>query len=199
MAFAPTRGHQQIRRTMKYDPDKQHRKSIRLRNYDYASTGAYFVTLCTYQREHLFGEIVDGDMQLNELGSIVHFEWKWTEIVRPTIDMDVYVVMPNHLHGIVVFGGEDRNFSLNSNEVAIGVGADSSPPLHRPKRSLGSFVWQFKATTTKRINALRNTPGTPIWQRNYHEHIIRNDKDCNRIREYIQYNPQNWSTDEENR
>jgi putative transposase len=183
---------------MKYDPNKHHRQSIRLKNYDYTLAGAYFVTLCTFQKQHLFGEIVDGEMVLNEIGSIVHFEWKWTEIVRPTIDMDVYVVMPNHLYGIVVFS-ETNNAKLSENAVHANVGAHSCAPLHRKKRSLGSFVAQFKATTMKRINQLRDTPGTPIWQRNYHEHVVRNDEDCNRIREYIQYNPQNWETDEENR
>lgn len=181
---------------MKYSPDKHHRQSIRLKNYDYTSAGAYFVTLCTFQKQHLFGEIVAREMVLNELGSIVHFEWKWTEIVRPTIDMDVYVVMPNHLHGIVVFG-EDNTKSTES-DVGGGVGAHSCAPLHRKKRSLGSFVAQFKATTTKRINQLRNTPGTTVWQRNYHERVIRNERECNRIREYIEYNPQNWESDEEN-
>jgi putative transposase len=178
-----------------YNPDKHHRKSIRLQNYDYSGAGAYFVTLCTYEKQHLFGEIVDGEMCLNELGLIVQFEWKWTEVVRPTIDMDVYVVMPNHLHGIVIFGETALPIQNVADRV---VGADSCPPLHRPKRSLGSFVAQFKATTTKRINELRDLPGTPVWQPNYYEHIIRSEKDCNRIREYIHYNPQNWSTDEEN-
>jgi REP element-mobilizing transposase RayT len=195
---------------MKYNPDIHHRKSVRLQNYDYSSAGAYFVTLCTFQRQHLFGEVVDGEMQLNELGLIVQFEWKWTEVVRPTIDMDVYVVMPNHLHGIVVFG-EETGVLSTKNVSGGSVGADSCPLqqpqtpllqsqkfLHRPKRSLGSFVAQFKATTTKRINQVRDTLGTPVWQRNYHEHVIRNDEDCNRIRDYIQYNPQNWATDEEN-
>ncbi len=185
---------------MKYNPDKHHRQSIRLKGYDYASAGAYFITLCAFQKQHLFGEVVDGKMVLNELGSIVHFEWKWTEIVRPTIDMDVYVVMPNHLHGIVVFGS-DENPILRKNDIAGDVGADScpplQPPLHRPKRSLGSFISQFKATTTKRINNLRGTPGTSVWQRDYYERIIRNDK-LNRVRQYIEYNPRNWETDEEN-
>jgi putative transposase len=180
---------------MKYNPDKHHRQSIRLKGYDYTSAGAYFVTLCTFQKHYLFGEIVDGEMALNELGSIIHFEWKWTEVVRPTIDMDMHIVMPNHLHGIVIFG---NHVSSTENVVDGGVGTQSCAPLRRPKRSLGSFISQFKATTTKRINNLRNTPGTPLWQRDYYERIIRNDKELNRIREYIQYNPQNWEIDEEN-
>jgi putative transposase len=189
---------------MTYDPNKNHRQSIRLKNYDYTSAGAYFVTLCTFQKQHLFGEIVDAEMVLNELGSIVHFEWKWTEVVRPTVDMDVYVVMPNHLHGIVVLG-EDNPAKSTENDVQDDVGAHScnfvclqAAPLHRAKRSLGSFISQFKATTTKRINQLCDTKGAPVWHPNYYEHVIRDEKDCNRIREYIEYNPQNWQTDEEN-
>jgi putative transposase len=183
---------------MKYNPDKHHRQSIRLKNYDYRSAGVYFVTLCTFQKQHLFGEIADGKMILNELGSIVHFEWKWTEIIRPMMDMDVYVVMPNHLQGIVVFGEDSNAPKPISNDVHADVGAHSCAPLHRPKRSLGSFISQFKATTTKRINNVCDTSGTPVWQPNYYEPIVRSEKDCNRIREYIQYNPQNWKTDEEN-
>lgn len=178
---------------MKYNPNQHHRTSTRLRHYDYSSAGAYFVTLCTFQKQQLFGEIVEGEMVLNEIGSIVHFEWKQTEVIRPTIVMDVFVVMPNHLHGIVIF--ENNHSTIN--DVNDNVGAYSCAPLHHPRRSLGSFVSQFKATTTKQINISRGTPQTPVWQRNYHEQIIRNDKELNSVREYIQYNPQNWSTDEE--
>jgi hypothetical protein len=121
---------------MKYNPDKHHRQSIRLKGYDYTSAGAYFVTLCTFQKHYLFGEIVDGEMALNELGSIIHFEWKWTEVVRPTIDMDMHIVMPNHLHGIVIFG---NHVSSTENVVDGGVGGDNCfPPPLPPK----PFWWR---------------------------------------------------------
>jgi putative transposase len=187
---------------MKYNPDKHHRKTTRLQHYDYASTGAYFVTLCTQQREHLFGDVVDSEMKLNEYGKIVQDEWHKSAEIRKEIKLDGFVVMPNHVHGIVFI----QPIEIES-DMRPRVGAQGLAPLRktkiqlrlvRPKKSLGSFVAGFKAGVTKGMNECRNTPGTPVWQRNYHEHIIRNDEDCNRIRNYIQHNPQNWATDEEN-
>jgi putative transposase len=184
---------------MKYNPDKHHRKSIRLQGYDYSSSGAYFITLCVHQKQHLLGEIVGGKMQLNEYGKIVQEEWHKSSKIRKEIKLDVFVVMPNHVRGIV--------WILPPDTLTPNVGAQDLAPLRitenrsqlvRQKKSLGSFVAGFKMAVTKRINELRHLPGTPVWQRNYHEHIIRNDDNCNRIREYIQHNPKNWSTDEEN-
>ncbi len=169
-----------------------HRRSIRLSNYDYASRGVYFVTICTHDRQKLFGYIADGVMRINDIGGIVCQEWLRSEHIRCEIQMDEWVVMPNHMHGIVI---------INNNTV----GATGRSPLHdshQPrgpaKRSLGSLIAGFKSVATKRINELRGLPGVPVWQRNYYERIIRNESELNRIRQYILDNPRNWGNDELN-
>jgi putative transposase len=181
---------------MKYNPDKHHRRSIRLKDYDYSSGGAYFVTICTFQRQCLFGQIVDGEMQLNEIGHIVAEEWLQSRVMRKEIDFDQWVIMPNHLHGIVLIN------PINP------VGANGRLPnqddhSHRvvtpmKKRSLSSFIAGYKSATTKRINALRNEAGTPVWQRNFYEHIIRSENSLQYIQQYIQNNPATWKDDQLN-
>jgi len=171
---------------MTYDSTKHHRRSLRLPAYNYAQAGAYFVTLVTHARECLFGQVIDGEMRLNALSEVVAEEWQRTADVRREVELDVFVVMPNHAHGIVVFNP---------------VGAHGCAPLpqpFRPPRSLGSFVAGFKAAVTKRINGIRGTPELPVWQRNYHEHVIRNEEDRDRIRQYIAGNPTCWDQDREN-
>ncbi|CAG0961673.1 hypothetical protein ANRL3_00918 [Anaerolineae bacterium] len=179
---------------MKYDPQKHHRRSIRLKGYDYTQAGAYFITICVHNRECLFGEIIDGEMRLNEYGQIVAEEWAKSSEIRKEIEMDEWVVMPNHIHGIVV---------IADSVGAHGVGAHGRAPLRaahlqRQPRSLGSFVAGSKSATTKRINMMRGTQGAPVWQDNYYEHIVRNENDLNRIREYIINNPARWDADQEN-
>ncbi len=176
------------------------RQSSRIRGYDYAGKGAYSVTICAKGRACVFGEIADGEMRLNEVGRIVEEEWLRSAGIRKEIELDEFVIMPNHLHGVVIF-------------TACGVGAhgraplrvdgrlhqgSSRAPLQRAARSLGSFVAGFKASATKRINGIRGTPGRAVWQRNYYEHIIRNDEDLARIRKYIWENPLRWDLDKEN-
>ena len=163
-----------------------HRRSIRLKEYDYAQVGAYFVTICARDRECLLGDVIDGEMRLNEYGQIV-MEC-WDEIPRhfPNVELDEFVVMPNHVHGILV----------------ITVGARHASPLQLsrgPQRgSLGAVVGSFKSAATKRVNERRDTPGLTIWQRNYYEHVIRNEDEMNRIREYVAQNPAQWAKDENN-
>jgi putative transposase len=169
------------------------RHSTRLRGYDYSQPGAYFITICTHSRELLFGEIIDGEMLLNAAGQIVMEEWMRTPSVRSEMGIDEFVVMPNHVHGIVVIA-ENNDFPA--------VGAHGRAPLHQPThrkpRSLGSFVAGFKSIVTRRINAQSGTLGKPVWQRNYYEHIIRNENEHNRIRGYILDNPRRWAEDREN-
>ncbi len=179
--------------SVKYDPDKHKRCSIRLKGYDYSAAGMYFITLCTHQRECLFGEIADGVMRLNLLGQIVADEWQRSSEIRQEIEFDAWVIMPNHLHGIVVIE--------TTAELSGGVGANGRSPLRgvapsMKPRSLSSLVAGFKSATTKRININRNAPGTPVWQRNYYEHIIRNDLSLQTIQTYIHHNPQSWQTDQ---
>ncbi len=178
---------------MRFDSEKHHRRSIRLSRYDYAGPGAYFVTLVTRGHECLFGEVCDGQVLLNKWGGIVQEEWVKSEGIRREIALDAFVVMPNHLHGIVVIKGAGMT--------GVNVGATSRSPLpaHGPgKRSLGAFMAGFKSAATKRINIERHLPGVPVWQRNYFDHIIRDETSLGRIREYILNNPQHWELDREN-
>ena len=168
----------------------KYRRSIRLANYDYAQAGAYFITVCTHERMCLFGDVILETMRPNDFGQIVHDEWLRTAEIRPDIDLDTFRVMPNHLHAIVIFDEE-----VSSNPT---VGAHSRAPFSRQPKSLGSLVAGFKSATTKRINQLRNTPGTPVWQRNYYERVIRNEREMDATRRYIVDNPAKWGEDVEN-
>ena len=173
---------------MPYNPDVHHRRSIRLKEYDYTQKGAYFITIVTYRREPLFGEIVDGVMQLNERGEIARREWFKTAELRPFVELyeDEFVVMPNHAHGILWMnddvGAEHRSAPTDMPHVTAG--------------SLGAIVRAYKSAVTYAINAARQTRGMVVWQRNYYEHIIRNDADLNRIRNYIVNNPLKWADDD---
>ncbi len=170
---------------------KTRRRSIRLSDYDYGQAGGYFITICTGNRESLFGEIIAGKMVLNPFGLIVQEEWLRSSFIRKEIELDAFVIMPNHFHGIVIIIGEQV------------VGATGRSPLrdrpHGPqKKSLGSLVGGFKSTVTMRINRMRGTPRKPVWQRNYYEHVIRNEIDLKESYEYIENNPLNWLEDKNN-
>ncbi len=172
---------------MKYNPEIHHRRSIRLKGYDYSQPGAYFITICTHQRECLFGDIVDGKMILNENGRIVSAEWIKTAEIRNEIELDQWVVMPNHFHGIMVINGMGNDIGRGNRLVA---------PTNGPQpRSIGAVMAGFKSSVTKQINEMCRTPGEKVWQRNYWEHIIRNDVEFKRIQQYIQNNPQKWDSD----
>lgn len=196
-----------------YNPDKHHRRSIRLKGYDYTSAGSYFITICTHQRQCLFGEIIDGQMTLNKLGQIATDCWQVIPDHFPHTHLDTFVVMPNHLHGILVMI-DDRSY-LNTHPLRSnsGKGIALQCPYDNPRSpndkpslnkrefekmipgSLPTIVRSYKSATTKYINLLRNTPGTPIWQRNYYEHIIRDEPALQNIRQYIQNNPSAWQKD----
>lgn len=168
------------------NPYLHHRRSVRLKGHDYAQPGAYFVTMCTRDRECLFGEIVDGEMRLNEYGMAVRDEWLRTAELRENVELDAFVIMPNHLHGIVMIT-QGRGTACRAPTEAFGKPVADSVP---------TIVRAFKSASTKHINQIRNTPGTPVWQRNYYEHVIRNDAELNAVREYILANPATWTTDE---
>ena len=173
---------------MKYDPAKHHRRSIRLKGYDYSQAGYYFVTICCYQRQCLFGKIIDGVMHLNRYGAIVEDEWLKSSVIRAEIKLDEYIVMPNHFHGIIIINpvGANGRSPLRS----------ASQHLSMKSRSLSSLMAGFKSAVTKKINLIRNAPGTPIWQRNYYEHIIRNQESLDKIRQYVINNPLSWQIDQ---
>ena len=176
---------------------RQGRKSPRLKGFDYASSAAFFVTVCTYGRQHLFGEVVNEEMMLNENGVIVRTEWFWSEVVRPTLVMDAFVIMPNHVHGIVAITHDPGGVGTHS-YASLHRPADDASRLKRAKRSLSTFVGQFKGMTTKNINIQRGTPGLEVWQDRYHDRIIRNERELQAIRTYIECNPAEWLTDKEN-
>jgi len=173
---------------MKFDPEKHHRRSIRLPEYDYSQPGGYYITILTHNRECLFGDVVDGKMVLNDAGKIVRDEWLKTAEIRTEIELDEFIVMPNHVHGIIfIVDGYRRG----DPPVA------PTKPGPKPK-SIGSIMAGFKSAVTKRINQMRNTSEFTVWQRNYWEHIIRDEHDLNRIREYIINNPLRWELDNDN-
>ncbi len=176
---------------MRYDPAKHHRRSIRLKGYDYSQAGFYFVTICCYQRQCLFGDIVDGVMQLNQYGEIVEKEWTRSPLIRQEIELDKYVVMPNNFHAIVIINPVGANVHSPLRQPSYF----SEHPSMKPK-SLSSLIAGFKSVVTKKINLIRKSPGTPIWQRNYYEHIIRSEESLNKIREYVVNNPLLWERDQ---
>lgn len=201
---------------MTYNPTIHRRRSIRLQGYDYSQAGLYFITICTHDRLPLFGEIVDGEMQLNELGMVADEEWRKTERIRSHIVLHEFVIMPNHVHGIIQLvgahgmrpdyirpDGTHPHESADSDEqpgrVQLGrvQRAPTAPPTSTVQRAptVGDVVRGFKSSVTKRLNAITGTSGQRFWQRNYYEHIIRNEVAYLAIADYIQTNPQRWETD----
>lgn len=196
---------------MKYDPNKHHRRSIRLKGYDYSQPGEYFITICTHNREFLFGEIVNGTMKLNNIGFIVEDEWKKTALIRDNVELGAFIIMPNHLHGIIIIRDDNRDKSSENcrDELHNGCGESNNrrgtsqraPTMERfgkpTRNSIPTIIRGFKSASTKRINEIRQSPGIPVWQRNYYEHIIRTEKEFYAISEYIINNPAKWQQDRE--
>jgi putative transposase len=192
---------------MKYNPDIHHRRSIRLKNYDYSQAGLYFVTICAYQRQLLFGQIYDGKMQLNDYGIVT--KNTWFDLINhiSNIELHEFVVMPNHVHGIIQIVGAGSKPALHEHNLSNGtlrdIGAGLEPARTEPtttesekmEKNLSEIVRQFKTFSARKINHIRNLKGTPVWQRNYHEHIIRNETAYLKIAEYVQTNPQKWHDD----
>ncbi len=164
------------------------RKRLRLKDYDYSQPGAYFVTVCTKDRETRFGGIVDGQMQRNDLAAVVQSCWDDLPNHYPNVGLDAFVVMPNHVHGIIII--MDDPVGATSRRPHAGAG--------KPRPYLGNVVAYFKYQSTKRINELSNSPGAHLWQRGYYDHIIRDDRSLDRIRDYIIQNPLRWSADRNN-
>jgi REP element-mobilizing transposase RayT len=163
-----------------------YRRSIRLKNYDYSQQGAYFVTICTQYRQCLWGQIKQDQILLNNLGSVALQCWLEIPTHFPSVELDVFVIMPNHLHGILWIK-ESLNQEDKYNQYQKVV-----------KGSIPSIVRSFKAAVTKKINQICQQKGASlIWQRNYHEKIIKDEEMLNNIREYILNNPRNWEKDTE--
>ena len=170
------------------------RKTIRLQGYDYAQDGWYFITICTFQFEEIFGEIDENSQFLpSKLGEIVKEKWLETSKIRPNVYLDTFQVMPNHFHAIVVIGGKNTLPNIegfpNTN--------DTYSSFSSPKRTVGAIVRGFKGSVTKEYNKINDKSIATIWQSNYYERIIRNLNELNSIRNYIEKNPINWQKDKE--
>jgi putative transposase len=193
---------------MPYDPDKHHRRSVRLKDFDYSQPGAYYVTLCTIGRLCLFGEVVDGIMILNDMGRIVEDCWHELPAHYPHVALDAIVIMPNHVHAVIVLVERpDVGADFSS-------GSDHPRPYKRnidlPERSalantrdmsrhaLPEIVRAFKASSTFRARRLYRQRDFQVWQRNYYERIVRSEDELNAIRAYIACNPGGWDEDDEN-
>ncbi len=205
---------------MTYNPDRHHRRSMRLSGHDYSSAGFYFITTCVHQRQCLFGDITAEQMQLNELGEIVDYEWRRSQQIRPEFQFHEWVVMPNHFHAIIEIPAapvgttrrssspapnrpkklpqqpnpETINLQNPSNQQSLKQSIVPVTPSMRPK-SISSLMAGFKSTTARQINQIRQTPGTPVWQRRFYDHIIRNETALQTIRQYIVSNPASWFRD----
>lgn len=190
------------RRRMGFEPDKHHRRSVRLKGHDYAQPGAYSVTVCTRERECLFGHVVNGEMRLNEAGEIAQRCWENIPHHFPLVELDAFVIMPNHFHGIVVIGCRGEASVAPIRAFTTPSKPDAWPLRQRPNGtqpgSLSAIVQNFESISTRKMNAARNAPGTPTWQRNYHEHVVRNEAELMAIREYILANAARWDEDENN-
>ncbi len=174
--------------SMESDHPKYHRKSTRLDGFNYSQNGAYFVTLVAFQRKCLFGKILNEQMVLSSVGKIVREEWFASANIRKEIHLDAegFIVMPNHIHGVVQII-ETESVGAQGLRPIVNSGG-RRPPLQRNPRSLSSFIAGFKSSVTKRAVAFDETIAGSIWQRNYYEHIIRDEQEWARIRTYIETN-----------
>ncbi|MEA5551501.1 transposase [Anabaena cylindrica UHCC 0172] len=168
---------------MKYNPDIHHRRSIRLRGYDYSQPGSYFVTICTQDHECFLGDLVNEDIKFMVRGVIAYQFWLQIPNHFPNVELDEFVVMPNHIHGIIVITDKFR-------------GREQEGELKKP--NLGQIIAYYKYQTTKIINQIDDTPGIRLWQRNYYERIIRNQNALYIAQQYILANPLRWPKDPHN-
>ena len=173
---------------MKNDANQHHRKSTRLKGYDYTAAGWYFVSICVHDWEYLFGNIVDGEMQVNQFGKIVSQCWNDIPVHFEYTELDEFVVMPNHFHGIVIIDRSGTACRATTDERQFGKSIAGS---------LSTIIGSFKSAVTRSTNILRKTPGTAVWQRNFYDRIIRNDRELFNIRQYIITNPLKWEIDRE--
>ncbi len=176
------------------------RRSLRLRNHDYRQNAVYFVTICTHKAECLFGDVVDGEIMLSTLGNIANDEWLQTAKVRSYVELDAYVVMPNHIHGIICIFDESPRATHRVAPTGGNLGAaqfDHASRQSRPlqARSLGAIVGQYKAAVTRRIRQLIASPNMLVWQRGYYDSILQNERILHDVRSYIAANPERWVED----
>ena len=207
---------------MVYDPRIHHRRSIRLRGYDYAGGGAYFITICTQDKVPMFGRVVEGEMIFNEAGRLVQKTWEDLPRRFVSLILDAFQVMPNHMHGVFVLPGPGLHPALAEATKAPviepgainppwsgraagygpgGKGRASPPPTsmaNRRRTSMGDVVGAFKSISTIGVNKLLARTGTRLLRENFYEHIVRDVEELEIIRDYIIHNPQHWTEDPEN-
>ncbi len=181
---------------MTNESGKYHRRSIRLKDYDYTQAGAYFVTICTQDRKCMFGEILDGEIHLDDVGQIIQSIWITLPERFPDVELDQYTIMPNHLHGIIILAG--TGFTAYQDSYTSRVPDRFEQQMYTKSKSnlspaLGEIIRAFKAITAYRIHKAGISDFE--WQRNFYEHVIENDDDLNRIRQYIIENPNRWTKD----
>lgn len=186
---------------MTFDHKSHHRKSIRLRDYDYRQAGAYFITICTQDRECLFGEIVDDDVQLNNAGRIVKTIWQEIPIHYPQVELDEFVIMPNHFHAIFNIRPSepgagrkpapafDQTFVCYKPTLAPSMAVASNAP------TVGQIMRRFKSMSAIAANKSLGRSSQPLWQRNYWERVVRDEKELHGLQEYIVNNPAKWKLD----
>jgi len=175
------------KRNMSDNLDMPRRRSLRLKGYDYSQAGVYFVTICAHGKVCLFGDVIGSEMKVNELRRKVQAVWNGLPVHYPHVATDAFVVMPNHVHGVIVIRA-----GLKPDHAERRAGLKPAPTA---RHGLSEIIRGFKTFSARMINEFRKTSGTPVWQRNYYEHIIRNDADYDRIAEYIDNNPQRWAED----
>ena len=187
---------------MKYNPETHHRKSVRLKEYDYSHPGAYFITICTHNRESVFGHIENGELIFKRFGRLIFSQWNNIPEHFRNVRLDELIIMPNHIHGVLFITDVGAKHFRRKGDPNLRELSKNASPLrmaHGTKTgSLSAIIQNYKSVTTRKINKIRQKPGTKFWQRNYYEHIIRNEKELNQIRQYIIDNPLNWEADEEN-
>lgn len=180
------------------------RKSLRLASWDYRWAGAYFVTIVTRGRAPLFGAVVDGAMRVNGYGDTAARCWEDIPAHFPHTVADVAIVMPNHVHGIIIIADNPPSLTKpvvgahHDTPLPHAQHNDTPLPIHAPAGSLGVIMRMYKGSVARQINQSRGTPGAGVWQRNYYERVIRNDRELTAIRGYILHNPARWNDDPEN-
>jgi len=184
--------------------NKYRNESSRAQWWDYANVGAYFITICTAGREWLFGEILNNEMHLSPIGEMVYQEWNVSFDMRAELFCNTFVIMPNHIHAILRI---ENGIVVGTHGIVVGTHGRASrqtptPPMptntgvaYRSPKSISSFMAGFKSAATKRINEYRNSPKMPVWPKRFHDHIIRNDAEYQRIYNYIETNIENWEKD----
>ncbi len=190
---------------MKYDAKIHRRRSIRLHGYDYSLPGAYYLTLCAFKKQCIFGRVVEDQIYENDCGKIAREQWFESAQIRREFELDAFIVMPNHLHGILwILGPKGEHVLVNSGlaqplDRVPGVrplGNNRIPAMH--SHSLASWAAGFKSAVTSRIRKHWNSPRAAVWQEDYFERIIRDEDELFRIREYVLSNPAHWKLDREN-